>query len=136
MIRIYFGLLGADGNWFSHMNALEGEDLYLSYKKLQQYTDLPVWLKAPVSSFLEIVGEHRKAHAVRAVKSGGFSVREYWDLIADLNEYCRGVTEEFAELNLDAIILPTTGLVATPHGMVRSCCCMCMCLCLFFGSLW
>jgi hypothetical protein len=47
------------------------------------------------------------------------NVREYWELIADLNAYAKNVMEEITELGLDGIIMPTTGLPATPHGMVH-----------------
>lgn len=64
------------------MKALEGEELYESYKKTRMYTDLPVCLKQPTQFVLKILGEYRKAHAVGTMKSGGLTVREYWDYIA------------------------------------------------------
>ena len=117
MIEIYLSVLSADGNWYNHMKALEGEDLYVSYKKTRLYTDLPVFLKNPTRFLLKAMGEHRKAHGVGTMKSGGLSVREYWDRIADMNEYMKGVDAEWTSLGLDGLIMPTTGLVATPHGM-------------------
>ena len=69
------------------MKALEGEELYESYKKTRMYTDLPVCLKKPTQFVLSMIGEYRKAHAVGTMKSGGLSVREYWDSIAGLCSY-------------------------------------------------
>lgn len=117
MIKIYLSVLSADGNWYNHMKALEGEDLYESYKKTRQYTDLPVCLKTPTQFILNLIGEHRKALGVSTMKSGGWGVREYWDMIADMNEYVKAVNAEWRELGLDGLIMPVTGLVATPHGM-------------------
>lgn len=117
MIALYLSILSADGNWYNHMKALEGEDLYESYKKTRQYTDLPTWLKKPSQYVLKLMGEYRKAHAVGTMTSGGMNVRDYWECIADMNEYMQGVTQEWKDLRLDGIIMPTTGLVATPHGM-------------------
>jgi fatty acid amide hydrolase len=89
MVDLYFGILSADGNWYNHMKALEDEDLYDSYKKTRMYTDLPVCLKQPTQFVLSMLGEYRKAHAVGTMKSGGFTVREYWDKIAGkLCVYC------------------------------------------------
>ena len=34
-----------------------------------------------------------------------------------MNVFMKGVSDEWSELGLDGIIMPTTGLVATPHGM-------------------
>jgi hypothetical protein len=48
-------------------------------------------------------------------------VREYWEYIADWQQYCNDTIQEFTDLGLDGIIMPTTGLVATPHGMVIFC---------------
>ena len=117
MIALYLSILSADGNWYNHMRALEGEDLFESYKKTRMYTDLPAFLKGPTQCVLRLLGERRKAHAVGTMTSGGMNVRDYWDCIADMNEYIKGVNEEWKELGLDGIIMPTTGLVATPHGM-------------------
>jgi hypothetical protein len=50
--------------------ALEGEELYDSYKKLQKYTDLPNFLRPITTWFLEQSGEHRKAVMFRTGKSG------------------------------------------------------------------
>jgi hypothetical protein len=71
MMRIYFGLLAADGNWYSHIQALEGEELFESYKRTQKYTNIPHRLRGVVATGLRLVGEHRKAHVVEALKSGG-----------------------------------------------------------------
>lgn len=70
MMRIYFGLLAADGNWYSHIKALEGEELFESYKRTQKYTNIPHRLRGAVATGLRLVGEHRKAHVVEALKSG------------------------------------------------------------------
>lgn len=117
MMRIYLALMAADGNWYFHMKALEDEDLYESYKRTRSYTDLPVILREPMAAAFKFFGEHRKAHALMSMKSGGFNVREYWEYIADWQEYCNDTIQEVTDLGLDGIIMPTTGLVATPHGM-------------------
>ena len=95
MIAMYLSILSADGNWYNHMRALEGEDLYESYKKTRQYTDLPTFLKKPTQYVLRLLGEHRKAHAVGTMTSGGMNVRDYWECIANMNEYMKGVNEEW-----------------------------------------
>jgi hypothetical protein len=72
---------------FSHLHrALDGEDLYDSYKLLQFYTEIPNSLRPWVIWLLNLSGETRKAKLVEATASGGLSVRQYWERIADRNE--------------------------------------------------
>lgn len=80
--------------------ALDGEDLYDSYKLLQIYTEIPNFLRPWVEWLLTLSGESRKANLVKVTSSGlnlclysfsdlilgGLSVRQYWEAIADRNE--------------------------------------------------
>jgi hypothetical protein len=50
--------------------ALEGEDLYDSYKLLQVYTEIPNFLRPWVVSLLNLSGETRKGKLVEATASG------------------------------------------------------------------
>jgi hypothetical protein len=59
---------------FLPCRALEGEDLYDSYKLLQVYTEIPNFLRPWVSWLLNLSGESRKAKLVEATASGPVTV--------------------------------------------------------------
>ncbi len=54
-----------------------------------------------------------------ARRSGGLSVREYWDVAADINELERKYSATFASEGYDALLLPPVACVATPHRDIR-----------------
>jgi fatty acid amide hydrolase len=117
MIRTYFRAMGADGNWFSLLRALEGEELSDSYKSLQAYTNIPNFLRPLIKNILDMLGEHRKALMLGSIKNGGLGVREYWEVIADVKEIKAAYTNAFARHQYDAVLMPGLGVTALPHGM-------------------
>jgi fatty acid amide hydrolase len=117
MIRAYFGSMGADGNWYSLLRALEGEELSDSYKSLQAFTSIPNILRPFIMSILDMFGEHRKAVMLGSIKNGGLSVRQYWEVISDVNEIQAAYAECFAQNKYDAVLMPGLGVTALPHGM-------------------
>lgn len=117
MIRAYFQAMGADGNWYSLLRALEGEELHDSYKSLQAFTKLPNFLRPLVKKMLELCGEHRKALLLGAIKNGGLTVREYWEIVSDVNAIKAAYSDIFSRQGYDALLMPGLGVTALPHGM-------------------
>ena len=64
-----------------------------------------------------MMGEHRKAMLSSAIKDGGLSVREYWELIADVKAMQTAYAEAFITHQYDAVLMPGLGVTALPHGM-------------------
>lgn len=118
MVQTYFRLQSADGNWYSYMRALEGEDLHESYKMLRVYTDIPNVVRPFISFMLETFGgEYRKSALMQVGKNGGLSTREYWEAISDMKEFVRAYVDCFRENEYDALLMPTLPIAAPHHGM-------------------
>jgi fatty acid amide hydrolase len=117
MIRTYFRAMGADGNWYSLLRALEGEELSDSYKSLQAYTNIPNFLRPLVMNILDMLGEHRKALMLVSIMNGGLGVREYWEVISDVKAIKAAYENAFTENKYDAVLMPGLGVTALPHGM-------------------
>lgn len=60
---------------------MEGEELHRTYRMLQKYTEIPNFMRPIIASVLRKIGECRKADMMMSQKSGGLSVREYYDAI-------------------------------------------------------
>lgn len=117
MIRTYFAAMGADGNWYSLTRALEGEELSDSYKSLQAYTNIPNILRPFIMSVLDMVGEHRKAVLLGAIRNGGLNVRQYWEVVSDANAIKAAYDKCFLDNGYDAVLMPGLGVTALPHGV-------------------
>jgi hypothetical protein len=90
--RLYYGLMGADGNLHFLVEGLEGEALLDSYTTLKKIADIPNFLRGALRWFLQKTGEERLAFISKGAKSGGLSVREYWGLAADLVAFQKAYT--------------------------------------------
>jgi len=117
VVSTYIKLMSADGNWYSFIRALEGEELSDSYRKLQIFTEIPNFLRLMIISALNMMGESRKAMLLEITKSGGLDVREYWEAVADMKEIQEAYGKAFKANEYDAMILPALGITAPPHGM-------------------
>ena len=112
----YLKLLAADGNWYSFIRALEGEPLSAGYVNLQKYTNTPNWLRPVLTWYLKQSKEYRKSILFNSSKSGGYDVREYWEIIADMKEIQMDYMNYFHKEHLDGLILPTLPMTAPKHG--------------------
>ena len=110
--------MAADGNWYSFMEGLEGEDISPTYKKLKVYTGIPNWLRGPLGYVLRTFGEIRKADLMCRLMEGGMNVRTYWERCADLHDIATKWTAHMEKEELDGIIMPTVALPAPKHGMI------------------
>ena len=117
MVKTYFGGMGADGNWYSLVRALEGEELHPTYKSLQAFTKLPNFFRPLTIRILHMLGEHRKALLIGAIKNGGLNVREYWEVVSDAIDIRNAYDNAFREREYDALLMPGLGVTALPHGM-------------------
>lgn len=119
IVTTYLALIAADGNMYSFKRALQGqEELYTSYKKLEPLTFIPNILRPPLAALLRLCGEHRKAAALLSQRSGGLSVRQYWERVADKREMERAFAQALKDGGFDGVLLPPLGLPAPPHGMI------------------
>lgn len=117
--RIYYAILGADGNMFSFLRALRGEPLHPYYNNLRKITKLPNFLRSIIGFILRYTGEHRRATLLGVTRSGGLPTRDFWERCADLNSLRSNWLKYFDDKKLDAIVCPGLGLPAFPHGYSR-----------------
>ena len=63
------------------------------------------------------IGEKRTMHCGKCLRRNGYRVREYWQMLCDLDTYKQSWLDMLDEYNLDAFICPGSALPALPHGM-------------------
>ena len=55
--------------------------------RINGHKQIPNWLRGPIASLLRAcLNDNRKAALLLSTQSGGLSVREYWEAIADKKE--------------------------------------------------
>jgi len=117
--RLYYSLLGADGNMFYILEGLEGEEVLHTYKHLKSVSDTPNLIRHLLRRLLRLTGNERLAWLSGCSHSGGISAREYISLSSELALFKRNHVAFMASHNLDAILLPPSGLPAYLHGSSR-----------------
>lgn len=127
--RLYFTLMGADGNMSCLLEGLDGEALLDTYKSLKRLADLPNFIRKLVRPLLWLVGEHRLAHISTDIRSGGLSALEYYDKNADLINFQKAYVSFMATQRLDAILCPTLPFPAFKHRLSKE---LTPCLCFTF----
>jgi len=123
--RLYIGILAADGNMHGMIQGLDGERLHPMYNSLKAIADLPNVLRPVVRLLLGFLGENRKRHMLSCTRSGGLTVRQYWELVADVDAFRASWIELLREGDFDAVLLPGPGLPALKHGQskdLNQCC--------------
>ena len=116
---LFVGLLAADGKFRQYITALEGEALHPNYAFLAKVASLPNWARPLLARVLG----GRKAALVRAGCEK--SAREFWAATAQRDIIRKRFAARFDEAGLDALLCPSLGLPALPHGashMLNQCC--------------
>lgn len=117
--RLYYRLLGAEGNMVGFMQGLEGEALWGSYRSLYALANVPNFVRGIAKVALWLTGQRRKMVLLQNTKYGGLDVREYWDTIADLKLFTQAWDYHIKALGIDVVIYPATPLPAFPHGVAK-----------------
>mmetsp|Transcript_41988 Transcript_41988/g.90173 ORF Transcript_41988/g.90173 Transcript_41988/m.90173 type:complete len:649 (-) Transcript_41988:162-2108(-) len=114
--QLYLGVMAADGNFKAFCDGLEGERLHPMYNSLKVLADFPNFLRPPVQGLLGLMKETRKQKLFGMSRNGGWSVRQYWEILADIEAYRSSWANLFAEQNFDVLLLPGLALPALKHG--------------------
>eukprot|EP00301_Raphidiophrys_heterophryoidea_P027271 c9579_g1_i1.p1 GENE.c9579_g1_i1~~c9579_g1_i1.p1 ORF type:complete len:594 (+),score=149.23 c9579_g1_i1:89-1870(+) len=117
--KLFFGLMGADGNMDEFMRALDGEMLHRDYTTIKKLTDIPNFARPLIHFVLGKLGEQRKQHLSQGMRSGGLAVRQYWQLVADLEAYRSNWIHFVQSRKLDVIIAPGMALPAFQHDLTQ-----------------
>ena len=110
--QTYVALAAGEGNMKSFELGLEGEPLVKEYMQLKRAASLPNFLRPLVSFFLD----ERRSSLLAATRSGGISVYEFLQHLADVKIIRRKWAEAVEGANLDGIIHPALPLPALKHG--------------------
>lgn len=111
--QLLVGINGAEGNFKSYIEALEGEEIILEYTTLVRATNVPNWLRWILCRVLD----ERRAHLLGSSRSGGISVFELWKKTADLLALRQTWSDAFNKAQIDAIVYPGFPVPAFPHGV-------------------
>ena len=104
---------GAEGNFRSFREALEGEELISEYNTLVAASDLPNWLRWIVRKVID----KRRAHLLACTRSGGVSVWDLWQRTAELVDMRAAWSDAVQASGVDAILYPAVPLPALPHAI-------------------
>lgn len=110
--KLYVALVSAEGNMRGFMEGLDGEELHPLYEKLRQAANLPNWLRPFVSRLID----ERRGTLVNVTRSGGLSVYQFQQHLADLVALKKAWAELVEENEYDAILHPSLPLPAFKHG--------------------
>ena len=116
MLFTYMRAMSADGNRFSLLRALEGEQVHASYSRGLYLSSMPNIMRPLLRKLLEFLGEKRLSLIFSSMKNGGLDVREYWENIADVKAIKSTYAETFSRESYDALLMPALGVTALPHG--------------------
>ena len=111
---VVIGLLTADGKMRNYVDALQGEAMHPAYTFLYNASLIPSFLRPLIARVLRMLGDERKANNVLA--SGGATVHDYWQQIAERDALRASFLGRFAAAGLDAIVCPAHALPAYTHG--------------------
>ncbi|CAF2406092.1 unnamed protein product [Rotaria sp. Silwood2] len=112
-VRIYVGIIGADGS--RHLlESFENEAINSLYKPLLQAARFPNFLRPLVGRLMRLFGERRNAYILQSV--GSKSAYEYYDLIIDMKKYVNKWLDDLRKNNIDLLLTPVNGLPAYRHG--------------------
>jgi len=107
------GINGAEGNFKSFLEALEGEDIIDEYKTLVIASSIPNWFRWILGKVID----KRRAHLLGSSRNGGISVHELWQTTADLLALRSNWSEAVRKADVDAIVFPGFPIPALPHGL-------------------
>lgn len=112
-MRIYFGILGADGGRWAR-RALGGNPCDRRVSGLLQVAGIPNAVRDGLAAAAARAGQKRLAHTIRAVKPT--SADGYWKLTAQRTKYRNAFLAAMDASRLDALICPPHALPALKHG--------------------
>ncbi|CAF0980341.1 unnamed protein product [Rotaria sp. Silwood1] len=112
-VRIYVGIIGADGSRL-FLESLENEPINPLYEPLFQAAKFPNFLRPLVCRLMRLFGEKRNAHILQSV--GPKTAYEYFDLIIDMKKYIKKWLDDLRQNNIDLLLTPVNGLPAYLHG--------------------
>jgi fatty acid amide hydrolase len=112
-MRIYFGVLGADGGR-NLLPLLAGGQVDRRLGSLVQVASMPKPFRITLAALLAAFGQRRMAETVRAV--GQVSTGAYWNLTAARARYKERFLAALDEGGFDVIICPPHALPALTHG--------------------
>eukprot|EP00054_Salpingoeca_dolichothecata_P009122 m.51636 g.51636 ORF g.51636 m.51636 type:complete len:611 (-) comp18177_c0_seq1:64-1896(-) len=118
--RLYYSLQAAEGNMFSYIQGLQGENLAPNYSVLRRYTDIPNFIRPLLSKVLALTGEVRRSLLVKWTRNGGLSARQYWALVADLFDFREKWVQAMKDQEVDILLCPSVPLPAFLHGQSKS----------------
>jgi fatty acid amide hydrolase len=117
MLRIYFGLISADG-MRSLGRLLKGRQQDPQLRRQVRLGKLPRWLRAPLSVILPLFGQPALGKLVRW--TGPRSADAYWQLTLEAEQYrqrfWRTLDAAFDGQPVDAVLTPPHSLPALKHG--------------------
>lgn len=113
-IRIYVGLVGADG-FATHKRNLghDPRDRRISFN--MRVSSLPGFVRAPLVSLLKQRGQIHMAASLHYIR-GRLSVEEYWRLVGERNQYRQRFLAALDTEHFDALLCPPHALPALTHG--------------------
>jgi fatty acid amide hydrolase len=111
-VRLYAGLLGADG-LDSVRHLLGDSPVDLNVRVLLVVAGRGRRVRNRLAELAELAGQKKIAHNLRAF--GRIDVGEYWQLLSDLRAYRRRFVAALG--NLDALLCPPMPTPAIPHGL-------------------
>ncbi len=111
-MRIYFGLIGADGaEDFRRMLGNSPCDAQVA--QLLRLGKLPNSLRAPLAWLSERLGQDSIAYLLRSIRTA--SADEYWQLVDRRNHYTAKFFHALDSCEIDAIVCPAFGVPALRH---------------------
>merc|ERR1712217_406727 len=87
--------------------------------------DLPNPIRPVVKGVLHLAGEQRKCHMFSMARNGGLTVREFWELVADVEAFRNKYIAFLRDGGFDILLLPGVALPALLHGQskdLNQCC--------------
>jgi fatty acid amide hydrolase len=112
-IRIFFGILGADGGAWAR-RALRGNPHDRRVDGLLQVAGMPNAVRGGVAAGAARVGQKRLAETILSLKP--ISADGYWQLTAQRTRYRDAFLRAMDSSHLDALICPPHALPALKHG--------------------
>jgi len=110
---LFVAINAADGNFKCYEDALEGEDPIDLYKIIRNAANIPNFLRPIIQMALD----KRRSKLVGECRSGGLSVRKYWEKLAELSDSRKKWEASFQSTGLDAVIHPGLATPAMQHGL-------------------
>ncbi|CAF0926090.1 unnamed protein product [Rotaria sordida] len=112
-VRIFVGIIGADGNRH-FLESFENEQINPLYKLVLQAVKLPNFLRPLVAHLIRMFGDRRNAHIIQSV--GSKTAYEYFDLVIDMKKYIKKWLDDLRKNHIDLLLTPVNGLPAYRHG--------------------